>query len=231
MLLSGQPLRHTEDAFGLQTMPEFCSCGSQLPEDALFCHKCGKPQRDVIEVENPVPAFAVPVAPPPPRPEPLLLNFHNRIAVRTALLMAACATILGLTVLPFLNWVAAGFFAVLFYRRRTGSLLNVSAGMRLGWITGILMSGMWIVIFTAQELPDAFSGHLSGLFLQRMQSLPGQDPAVQQQMAKFIQSGPGVFTVLLFSLVVMFIIITCLSVAGGALGAKLTGRNQPAAGR
>ena len=30
-------------------MPEFCSCGAQLPPDALFCHKCGKPQRDIVE--------------------------------------------------------------------------------------------------------------------------------------------------------------------------------------
>ncbi len=32
-------------------MPDFCTCGAQLPLDALFCHKCGKPQRDVIEPE------------------------------------------------------------------------------------------------------------------------------------------------------------------------------------
>src|ERR1017187_9471093 len=29
-------------------MPEFCTCGAQLPPDSLFCHKCGKPQRDVM---------------------------------------------------------------------------------------------------------------------------------------------------------------------------------------
>jgi len=212
-------------------MPELCTCGSKLAEDALFCHKCGKPQREIFGATAPAAEFAAPVAPPPLAPLPPLLNFHNRIAVRIALLMAACATLLGLTLLPFLNWVAAGFFAVFLYRRRTGLLLDVGAGMRLGWITGILMSGMWIVIFTAQELPDLFSGRLSSLFLQSMKRLPAQDPAVQQQMTRFIQSGPGLFTVLLFSLVVMFIIITCLSMAGGALGAKLTGRNQPAAGR
>ena len=25
---------------------EFCTCGAQLPPDARFCHKCGKPQYD-----------------------------------------------------------------------------------------------------------------------------------------------------------------------------------------
>ena len=37
-------------------MPEFCSCGSELPPDALFCHKCGKPQRELQEVAVEAPA-------------------------------------------------------------------------------------------------------------------------------------------------------------------------------
>ena len=36
---------------GIRIMPDFCTCGAQLPPDSLFCHKCGKPQRDVIEPE------------------------------------------------------------------------------------------------------------------------------------------------------------------------------------
>ena len=72
-------------------MPEFCTCGAQLPPDALFCHKCGKPQRDIVtpEIEpNTYPAAVeASVAPPPPAPrlQPLPLNFHNPIAVRIAL--------------------------------------------------------------------------------------------------------------------------------------------------
>jgi len=28
-------------------MPDNCTCGAELPPDSLFCHKCGKPQREI----------------------------------------------------------------------------------------------------------------------------------------------------------------------------------------
>ncbi len=37
-------------------MPDFCTCGAQLPPDALFCHKCGKPQREIAPVAAEAPA-------------------------------------------------------------------------------------------------------------------------------------------------------------------------------
>ena len=39
-----------------EIVPEFCTCGAQLPPDARFCHKCGKPQYDYPGVEEPEPA-------------------------------------------------------------------------------------------------------------------------------------------------------------------------------
>src|SRR5687768_8003276 len=142
-------------------MPDFCTCGAELPPDALFCHKCGKPQREIAAPEGqetPVPE----VVPPPPiaaAPAITRLNFRNPIAVRIALLVSVIAALLSF--LPFLNWTAAGFFAVFFYKRKTGSLLNVSAGVRMGWITGLLMFSLWSVIFIVQQVPAALSGKLS----------------------------------------------------------------------
>jgi len=211
----------------------FCTCGARLPPDALFCHKCGKPQREIVEPEPvpPRPQEYPGIRPPSPAaatapvpvPAEAPLNFHNPVAVRIAMLVAVSATILSF--LPFLNWIAAGFFAVFFYRRKTGSLLNVGAGVRMGWITGILMFGLSAVVFTAQQLPNALSGKLGTLFQEQLKNLPAADPAAVQQMTQFFQSGPGIITMLLFSLVALFLFITGFSIAGGALGAKVMGRS------
>src|ERR1044072_6162534 len=100
-------------------MPEFCSCGTQLAPDALFCHKCGKPQRDIVEPETAAPVAVETVPPVINRPaQAPPLNFRNPVAVRIALLVAVTATVLNLF-LPLLAWMGAGFFAVFFYRRKT----------------------------------------------------------------------------------------------------------------
>ncbi|SPE33344.1 conserved membrane hypothetical protein [Candidatus Sulfopaludibacter sp. SbA6] len=204
-------------------MPEFCTCGAQLPPDALFCHKCGKPQRELVVPETVAPVVApAPLPQLQPRPEPLPVNFHNGVAMRIAILVAAMATLLSF--LPFLNWLAAGFFAVFFYRRKTGTLLNVGAGVRMGWITGLLMFGLSSIVFAAQQLPAALSGHLDAKFQEQLKNLAAQDP-LSQQMMQFFQTGPGVIVLLLFSLVALFLFTTGLSMAGGALGAKMVGRD------
>ena len=201
-------------------MPEFCSCGAQLPLDALFCHKCGKPQRELLAPEPPVqpvqeerPRF---LPPPAVLREALPLNFRNAAAVRIALVVAAASTLVFFF-LPFLNWVFGGFFAVFFYRRRTGSLLNLGAGMRMGWITGVLAFALYIVPF-ALQLP-----RMSGLVQERLRGMSA-DPAIIQQMMGFFQSSAGMAMVVAFTLIAMFLIITFLSMAGGALGAKVVGR-------
>src|ERR1041384_379760 len=158
-------------------MPEFCSCGTQLVPDAVFCHKCGKPQKEIVVPEIQIPE---PVQPNPQQtaapPEPQPLNFHNRVAVRIATLVAVSATILSIGIQPFISWLAAGFVAVLFYKRKTGSLLNVGAGIRMGWITGLLMSGLWSVVWLSQQVPAALSGKLSALLLEKIKNMPAQDP-------------------------------------------------------
>jgi hypothetical protein len=65
---------------------------------------------------------------------------------------------------------------------------------------------------------------MSSTIGERLHSMQGQDPALIQQMIQFFQSAPGTAVVVGFSLIVMFLIITFLSMAGGALGAKVVGR-------
>jgi hypothetical protein len=208
-------------------MPDFCTCGAQLPPDALFCHKCGKPQREILPPpEEPAPPVEEPAPPryipnphiPSPLRDSLPLNFHNGAAVRIGLIVAAASTIVFF-ILPFLNWVFGGFLAVFLYRRRTGSLLNTGAGMRLGWITGVLAFVLYIIPFATQV------HRMNSMMEERLRSMPGQDPALIQQMTHFFQTAPGMAMVVSFSLMVMFLIITFLSMAGGALAAKMVGRH------
>jgi len=161
-----------------------------------------------------------PTPPPPPRPQPLPLNFHNPIAVRIALLAAVSATVVSLF-LPIVNWLAAGFFAVFFYCRKTGFRMDVLAGVKIGWITGLIAFFFYAVVFTAEQLPDALSGHLGKTILEQMKNSTFQDPATIQQMSKVVESNPAM--VIIFLLAALFVFVTCLSMAGGALGAKLVG--------
>jgi len=202
-------------------MPDYCTCGATLPPDALFCHKCGKPQREVGAAETPI-VEALPPPPPSAQP-PLQMDFHNPVAVRIAFVVAMITALLSW--LPLVNivmWLAAGFFAVFLYRRRTGALLNVRAGVRMGWMTGVLSFAITTVIFTATVLPQAVSGGLGQIFEQQFKTV--SDPNVQEALRMF-ESGPGLGFLLVLSLFMMFVFITALSVAGGALGAKMVGQD------
>jgi hypothetical protein len=210
-------------------MPDFCTCGAQLPPDSLFCHKCGKPQREVMAPEpqpESVAEFVPPAAPPiETAPRPPALNFHNLVAVRIAFVIAPVAFLLSW--IPALNlvlWIAAGFLAVFFHRRRTGDLLNVRAGVRLGWITGVIMFAITTVIFTLTVVPLAANGGIANLFRQQLKN--PSDPNVQEAL-HMLETAPGMATVLLVMLFMLFVFITLLSMAGGALGAKFVSRSEP----
>jgi hypothetical protein len=210
-------------------MPDFCTCGVQLPPDSLFCHKCGKPQREVLEPEpqpDIVAEFVPPATPPVDiAPQPPALNFHNLVALRIAFVVAPVAFLLSW--IPALNlvlWIAAGFLAVFFHRRRTGDPLNVRAGVRLGWITGVIMFAITTVIFTLTVVPLAANGGIANLFRQQLKN--PSDPNVQEAL-RMLETAPGMVTVLLVMLFMLFVFITLLSMAGGALGAKFVSRSEP----
>jgi len=196
-------------------MADFCSCGAELPPDALFCHKCGKPQRELPEVAveaPPPPAVRLePASLPPPAPP----NFRNPVALKIALLVAMGAT--ALFFLPYVNWLAAGYFAVFLYRRQTGCAVNVGAGVRLGWITGLftfpLAAVFYAVVFYAINAASALPQFRS-------------EPRFQELMG-LLRNWSDVAVLLLQ----LFILTTCLSMAGGALAAKLGQVTPPRGGR
>lgn len=203
-------------------MPEFCTCGAQLPPDARFCHKCGKPQR---EEDVPVEEQPIVAAPPPPPPsqaaEPPPISFRNATAVRVALatgipmfLLSAVAGPLALAI-P----VAGGFFAVYLYRRRTGQKITVLAGAHLGWISGIIVFTIVTVVLTLVMLmlsqPD---------FVQSMRDQMAKMSSISQdELTKridLLRTPSG----LALGLLDTFVSYTVLTALGGAVGAKILSR-------
>ena len=207
-------------------MPEYCTCGAQLPEDARFCHKCGKPQRDepLLVEEEPL-VVPPPVLPPPPA-EPPAISFRNAAAVRVALatgfpvviltgLLSAVAGPL-IMALP----VAGGFFAVYLYRRRTGQKITVLAGARLGWISGIIVFTILTILMTVTVLvlsqPE---------LVQSMRDQMAKMSSVSQEELTrnidLLKTPSGLAVALLDA----FLTYTVLTALGGAVGAKFLNRH------
>jgi hypothetical protein len=207
-------------------MPESCTCGAQLPPDARFCHKCGKPQRDEPEarmlaeesapIEIPARLMEVAAAPVP-------LGFRNPVALRVGLLAAAlvCLTMIIPVVqyMSILWWLGAGYLSVWIYKRRTGQRLNVLGGARMGWITGLLTCGLLTLLFGVLMVAIQQAGGLEAL----KNGL--KDFAVQQsrvdEAIKVLQNPLAI----LRSLLEMFVILTLTCMAGGALGAKILSKD------
>ena len=216
----------TESITSWHTKTVRCTCGATLPDDALFCHRCGKPQREILNVEpEPAPVLEpppLPQGPPPPPP----IGFHNGPAVRTALLTGVLSIVLlmitgQIVILQLLGplWlIAGGFFAVVLYSRKTGQRLSPMSGAHLGWISGVfgflLMTVILTLIAVALSEPSAVSA------LRTQWSGSGRSEADFDTMLDAFHS-PEKIVAILSMVLVMFSILPAF---GGALGAKFFDR-------
>jgi hypothetical protein len=199
------------------SVPDRCTCGATLPDDARFCHKCGKPQYDYPATE-PEPE---PEAPPPlpvaaGRVEEAEVGFRNKAAVRISLFTTLGACVLIAFPMPpvvELLWIAfvffsAGFVSAFVYSRRTRRAITPRSGLRLGWMTG-LFSFTIVAALTIASL----------LNLSELREQMSRDP--NYRAAAPLLSDPGfMVAALVLGLLLLFILFTLLSVAGGALCAK-----------
>ncbi len=209
-------------------MTEKCTCGATPPEDAQFCHKCGRPLREIPNLEPEsesqpeaeLPLVALPESPPRP-PD---INFRNRIAVRTGLMAAlVCSLLIYLPLPAYVSFVrfivvlvAAGFGAVWLYGKRTGEELSVRKGARMGWMTGVFCFAPAAVITTVAILSISGDNEFSEAFRDQIaaQGAGGMDP---EEALSIIVSPAGV----VFMLVLLFLFFTALPTVGGAMGAKV----------
>jgi hypothetical protein len=210
-----------------EIVPEFCTCGAQLPPDARFCHKCGKPQYDYPGLEEPE-AIPTPAEAPIPAPTPHVqlsgeIGFHNRLAVLIGFIAALGAVLIFIVPLPFplvrllIAFIASGFFAVFLYTRLTGHVLSIRSGARMGWITGIFSFTMLSVLFAIVMVAISKQGGLANYLRSHS---PVNDASAESVAQAF--NDPGMLVVLvLLSFGMLFIVLTALPVIGGALGAKV----------
>lgn len=212
------------------SVPEYCTCGAQLPPDALFCHRCGKPQRELPSVtEEPPepPPFRISELSPPPAPP--AVGLRNSQAVRIAFLTGALTFLVSVLPFPvplrFVFWLAAGALSVYLYNRRSGVTLGVAGGARMGWISGLFCFLIFTVLFTLSVAALNFilrDASLEAAYRQQMSSM-GLSPENIEQALEALQSPAQ----LIGALLTAFVILTTLPALGGALGAHLLRRNGP----
>ena len=201
-----------------------CNCGAELPENARFCLRCGKPQRE----EDQAPALVIGAPPAPTQAAAataIPINFGNPAALRVALLCASASSLLNTIPVVSLGcclWiVGAGFLAAYFYSRRTGWSLSVRNGARLGWITGVL-TFMITIVLTAINLAivRGSGSSVREILRQSMEKVSTQDE-IARQVINFMTSPVGLAVFLVIYLGLGFAGMVGLAAAGGALGAKV----------
>ena len=202
-------------------MPDICTCGARLPEDARFCHKCGKPQREeLVLVEEEI--APEPVAPPPPPvPEPAPINLRNGLAVRAALPAGALAIALLFIAGPagLVALFGAGIFAVYLYRRWTGQRLSMMNGARLGWIAGIFIFVISAILVTLTIFALSQPEVLQQAREQMAKRSTLSEADITRALAE-LRTPAGI----LATMSVLFLSSTLLPAFGGAIGAKLLDR-------
>jgi hypothetical protein len=199
-----------------------CNCGALLPEDARFCHKCGKPQ-----YEEDIVRLSAADSAPAPLPPPLQLasarlsriGFRNPRAVGITLTVAALSLValsvvaqIGVPPLGLLILCAAGFAAARLYRNRTAEPLTPIGGATLG-----AMTYLWLFVVAA-------IGTIFTLSTQDGRNMLKAAMPQAPELDKILNDPSQFMVVMVAALVLSFFIGTLAAAFGGMLAARLQPR-------
>ena len=141
-----------------------------------------------------------------------------RIALLTSIGLVVGSTVVGPLgpIAVFAAFAAAGFFAALFYKARTGQRLSMMNGARLGWISGVFG-------FLMSALPFAAAVSQSSVWstITENAKAQGLPQSTIDDMAKIMHNPVGIAA----AVCSMFLLFTVLPAFGGALGAKFFNRD------
>lgn len=212
-----------------------CTCGAELPLDARFCHRCGKPQRE----EDVARDYAAQTLVGAPAPEvvgeaapaaPVDVSVSNAVAIRIAFFVGLLTTLLRLPLgaggsadLVYLLALAiGGAYSVFLYTRRTGVELSTLNGARLGWFTGFFSFLIFSLIFGVAALALSDPATLAEVKTQAKSS--GVSDETLAQILDVLKSPAKVA----LTLGLAFVMLTLAPMCGGAITARVL-RNRPAA--
>jgi hypothetical protein len=209
---------------------EFCTCGAELPPDARFCHKCGKPQREEPNFAPEAPAAETPELPAGTAAayvSPPEIGFRNSLAVRVGFLTGSLAFLLSSIpsplVLRLFLLLGAGAFSVFLYRRRSGHPVEMRGGARMGWLAGLFCFVIFTVLFTISLVVLSLmlrDGSMVAFYREQLTAMGMSQDKIQQALEIF-QSPMQIVSMLVW----LFLTSTFVPALGGALGARLLRRN------
>jgi hypothetical protein len=203
-------------------------CGATVEDGVAFCRHCNAPQIRVVLAPLPVTLETGTV--PEALEEPLRYEAVSAQglqwpqAVRSAAqagVIAAMLMAVPLGILFYFGMLAAGFLAVLFYRRRVvGASFTSGLGMRLGALSGLFGFSIFALLSGVETAILRSGGELRSALIQAVEQAASRNADPQaQQMLQFFKTPPGLLILVIFCVVVMFFLFVTLSSLGGVLGA------------
>ena len=205
-----------------------CTCGAQLPDDARFCHRCGKPQydEDIARLRDEAPAFV----PPAPIPRLGKIDFGNRRAVFVSIAVAMLTLFVftaGSVLVPFAAGILmlplfcfAGFTAARWYTKQTGEVMTAQGGARLGFMTALW--AFLVVVFLCVVLAISVSN--AEWRDQLLTMINSQGNPAAQQIGKMLQDPRRFILLMMGELLVNFCLFTFPSMLGGMLGVRFSSK-------
>ncbi len=205
-------------------------CGASVEDGTPFCPRCNAPQ---IRVAGPEPVAAAEATRDgaieqytTQASSPTALEWHHALpSAGIALLAAIFLIFLGTP--AGLGMLAAGFFSVLLYRRRSpATYLTAGMGARLGALTGglgfgvfALILALWSAFRSGKELHDALLNYF------QQYAAHSSNPNMQQVIELF--NTPEGFTfIMILTLIMTLIAFAIFSSLGGTIGAFLLQRKE-----
>jgi uncharacterized membrane protein YvbJ len=206
-----------------------CTCGAQLPDDARFCHRCGKPQfeEDIARIEQEQRAVPLPSTAQVPAGR---IDFSNRKAVlvsiavsmltlfvftASSVLMPFAASLLMLPLFCF-----AGFTAARWYTKQTGESITAQAGARLGFMTALWAFLVVVVICVFMAIFVSNPQWRD----QLVSIINAQGNPAASQIAKMLDDPRRFILLMMGELLVNFCLFTFPSMLGGMLSVRFSAK-------